>query len=206
MKDFMIPLYLEPCQVIHNNELVDGFSLETKSYIPLRWLWIMKDFHSPATETALIQPKEYPDFHSRIRSMNPLIFRELIQNLSSINGYFKVFSGHEGKNWETSNIYVKDWSAFSKWVMYESNHFYSLGSGYRQLPSQEGGIILDNPFVRLWMNFHHRVRNETGGTHRPYCKGTHCYSTSKDITMEELRIMYMIFEKLGCQLSQFFYG
>jgi hypothetical protein len=204
-----IPLYLEECKTIRNGYLDDDYILETKSCIPLRWLYIFKDFFEPAYENGIVSMKETPEWYPMLKKLEPVKLRELIYNVESISGYFKVFKGPDGKYWETSNIYLKDWSPISKWVISETGSFECLGGsqyGYRQLPSPEGGLIIDNPYVRIWMNFQHRIKNESGGSYRPYCKGYQSYSTGKDITMEELRIMYMIFEKLGCELSQFYYG
>jgi hypothetical protein len=187
-----------------DDEQETTYTLTTQSCIPTRWLWIFKEFsEKPSAKICLL---EKPNVYPILRRKDPETFREILWNIQSINGYFKVITGPNNELWKTSYGITQDWSPSSKKVIKDSESFICLGKGYRQLPSPDGGILIDNPYVKQWMNFHHRIRNETGGTHRPYCKGINCYSTSKDITMEELRIMYMIFEKLGCQLSQFYYA
>jgi hypothetical protein len=188
----------------------DDLIWETKSMIPLRWLYVIKELYPPAN-IGVIELKNFPDFTPVIRSL-PQFNRDAILEKIGIRDFeklsrFRVRSAPRKGLWQTmdTGVFVKrkqGWSPEAEAVIDASAEFECIGKEpYFPLPASEGGIYIVNPYSQAWSRFIREVRG-LPGSQRLEIKGdgSSAYHPRGDITPEEARIMVMIFRHLGCDI------
>lgn len=188
----------------------DDLIWETKSMIPIRWLYVIKELYPPAN-IGVIELKDFPDFTPVIRSL-PQFNRDAILERIQIGNFEKLsrfwVRNAPGKGlWQTMDTGPfekgeQGWSPEARAVIDASAEFECIGKEqYYPLPASEGGIYIINPYSQAWSRFIREVRG-LPGSQRLEVKGdgSDAYHPRGDITPEEARIMVMIFKHLGCDI------
>jgi len=182
----------------------DDLIWETKSMVPLRYLYVLKELEEPCKD-AVIELKEIPNFSPVIYSLPDFTIDAIIDKIDNSQEEFKVVSAPGKTLWQTMNTGVfekgkRGWSPEALAVANETERFECLGkSSYYPLPASEGGIYVENPYSRAWSHFI-RSMGRGHGSVRLECKGSCVYRSNTDVSREELVLMSMIFKKLGCEI------
>lgn len=170
--------------------LEDEFVIDTNSQIPLRWLYMLKDFYFPSAEITL---KEKPDFAERVRfASDALISDTLIR--SSPLAMFSADVGPDHRIFSTKNESGKE-------ILRRSKGLLSLaGEPLIESSSARGGIIFDNLYTQQWINFLREQEIKTLES-QAECKvrGICSYdSLSPLVTNEDLLVTWCYLNKIGC--------
>ncbi len=177
---------------------------QTNGFIPYRWFDIIKDFCDDTIEYSIIQEINYKDL---IEPIPTYVFDRMIYLSHQHKSYYlTVDSGPNKGVW-----YTKDGnhSPVAESVLKDCNKFLSVQNknrvkyptlcSYGVLFAAEGGIEIFNDYIDEWISFSHS--GFSSGSIRNECRGVKKYSTSKDVKPEELMVLYLCLNRLGCQVS-----
>ena len=179
----------------------DNYYFETTGIIPLRWLYMIKDFYWK---------------HSEIQELTEINYSELLQKIPEIalnqillNSWktkktycFQVINLDESKLWQTLN---GEFSEYTKKIIKSCNSYLSLRNNdtrdsYQRLFAYEGGVEIFNNYIKDYIKFNHNYFYS--GSFRNEMKGKTNYRTGKDINLEEILCFYLALKDKGVSLSK----
>jgi hypothetical protein len=178
----------------------DGY-IETRG-IPLRWFYILRDYFNAAEDITATNM----DHSGAVNQFaDPLMLgRAWVKGSTRMRFTLKVYSAPNGEEWYTKD---GEFSPATKKVLQACNQAYSstYATRYCELFVSEGGIMFVGPHVQKWI----QTRLSCGITDepRPECKcaggSVSTYTTSSDITPEELLVLYLSLKTRGCKVDFF---
>jgi len=198
---------------IHLEETSDLVSFSTNGLIPIRWLYMIRDFH---WKYSMIEPLDKIDFMPLLNDLPQITFNKIISDtLIQDTIGFKVINNINIKDqlniknttypdtyWGTYNGVM---TPYTKYILDECSKFeslkplYNLNSSYDSLYANRGGIEIKTDAIYEFMKFNHSM--PCMGFIKNECGGHDTYNTDKDVTREELICLYLALKELGVNVE-----
>jgi hypothetical protein len=186
-----------PClSILSYFKKIDLRVREIVKTIPIRWFTLIKDLYMPDMEITHIQ-----NTHVYILSNVPDITLERILQTETIGHDAELYIREKG--WESIIYDTNQTSPVVKSFILKANEFKSLINGQYKV-IKEGGIVILNKYVEEYIMLRHTINSESSDiTYNNYIDGINKYTTNKDITYEEMAILYMYLKHLNidCKLK-----
>jgi hypothetical protein len=142
-----------------------------------------------------------PNTHVYILSNVPNITLERILQTETIGHDAELYIREKG--WESIIYDTNQTSPVVKSFILKATEFKSLINGQYKV-IKEGGIVILNKYVEEYIMLRHTINSESSDiTYNNYIDGINKYTTNKDITYEEMAILYMYLKHLNidCKLK-----
>lgn len=182
----------------------DNYYFETTGIIPLRWLYIIKDFYWKHSEIQELSEINYIEILNKIPEI--ALNQILINSWKTKNHYhFEVLNLDKTNKWQTLD---GKFSKYTNDILTSCNSYLSLknyvdGDCYKKLFAAEGGVEIFNKFIKDYMNFNHNYFY--CGSYRNEMKGNDKYHTGKDVNLEEILCFYLALKDKGVYVSELKY-
>lgn len=173
--------------------------LRSEGRFPFRWLHILADFAGADRDDCLVEEEEGGrDFEEALRALPVDRYNEMVRRISFSNETRRAelrVGFPDGRRWCTANCRA---TPETREVM---RRYQELESAPNRLhvgmAAAEGGIDFEGSrrWIREYIDYNHSAPR---GSVRAECKGHARYTTGRDITFEELAVLYMGLRKLGC--------
>lgn len=179
----------------------DNYYFETTGLIPLRWLYMIKDFYWIHSKIEELPEINYLDLLTQIPQIT--LNQILMNSKRTKKQYnFKVINSDDSKKWQTLN---GQFSEYTKNILKSCNSFMSLQNTdnfncYRELYAYEGGVLIQNKFLDDYLKFNHNY--SYAGCYRNEMKGHDSYCTGKDVNHEEILCFYLALKNKGVCVSE----
>lgn len=179
----------------------DNYYFETTGIIPLRWLYIIKDFYWKHSEIQELTGINYTELLQKIPEIT--LKQILINSRTTKKGYcFQVLNLDETKIWQTLDGELSEYTKkiFESCNSYLSLKNYNEGNCYQKLYKAQGGVEIFNEFNKNYIKFNHNYFYS--GSCRNELKGKNKYYTGKDVNLEEILCFYLVLQDKGVSLSK----
>lgn len=174
----------------------DSYIISSNGVIPFRWLFILRDYYYKTSEIIITYntSKEeklrlYKLYELRLLRLGRLIDTYYYLSKRNSRYSFSVIEGPDNRDESILNNGVIECLKDSK--KYSSTEY----KGYKLSLNEEGGILIDNIFMREWLKFNDNNSKKSN------LIGEYYYKTSENIQLEELLVLYKSLEDQGCLLS-----
>jgi len=187
----------------------DNFvSYSTKGQIPIRWLYMIKDFHF---KESIIEPDENIDYYPLLKELPKNTFNKIINDTLTPKSKFgfKVTNYPEielKEGWYLKKIwgtYNKSFTQYTSKILEECGKFESLkpviNKSYDILFKDEGGINILTEDMYEFIKYCHTV--EPYRVNDNSLIGTNSYYSNKNVTTEELICLYLALKELGVEVE-----
>jgi hypothetical protein len=182
-------------------------SFETSGAYPIRWLYMLKDFHFPEASIELKEPLELEKIVNSIPNvtLKEIVYQSL--NKQSSFGFEVINQGKKSCNWYRDEIgpdekiwYTGDGklSPYTKSILKKASELSSFkGSSlskvfFDTVFSAQGGLVIQNEFIEDYVNFY---RDYIRGSIYFEISGRTQYYSQKEINGEELVCLYLAIKK-----------
>ena len=175
--------------------LDDGsYIFETSGRIPVRWMYIIKDFF---WKDITIKDSEYKLYDVNIFDNIPYI---VCKNISKLSKYSFALFSVDDERWLVSDTFMND---FTKSILNTSHDYLSCKNekssrAYTPFPAAEGGIGFSNDYIYSYTRFCGYM-----GTRRyNYAKGSTKFSSNHN-NVEDLYCLYLLLKENKINVSPF---